>query len=383
MMRARDASPILRGQLHVNGERRGEKAAPRASEQGFILLSVLWLLVALGAVGLHGSLRMKTERIAAANTLDELRAREAAMAGAEYARARLSAAMLDRADDLRAEAAAAQATALQQAQGLRGQAARQAVTAATRPRTLGQLFRQSDPSEDPWRDPEGLVVRDGGLVEAGWDLTLRDPGAAVHLNVADDLSLQAFFANGLGLDAALADQLAQAILDWRDEDDLPRILGAERDAYLAEGAAVLPANRPFREVGELRHVLGMTDEIFQRAEPYLTLVGSGRINLNAAPRPVLLSIPGMTEAGADEFIRLREAGTLPRALGELRQAIPQDVIANLTAFGGLGQRVAFQTNEVEILSRGWSRSGGVEVMVRMVVARSDDGALVLWRELDG
>lgn len=359
----------------MNGQRAARRAN-KAREGGFILLSVLWLLVALGAVGLHGSLRMKTERTAAGNALDELRAREAAMAGAEYARARLSAAMLDRADELRTQAAQAQAASAQ-AQGARGASAQQ------RPRTLGQLFRTSDPSEDPWRDPEGLVVLEGGFPEAGWGLTLRDPGAALHLNLADELALQAFFANGLGLDAALADGIAQAILDWRDEDDLPRIGGAERDEYLKLGAAVLPPNRPFRSVEELRHVVGMTEEIFAAAVPHLTLVGSGRINLNAAPLPVLLSIPGMTESGALEFIRLREGGQLPRSTAELRQVIPADVLANLTAFGNLGQRVAFQTNEVEILSRGMSRSGGVEVTVRMVVARSDEGALVLWRELDG
>jgi len=351
--------------------------------QGFILISVLWLLVALGAVALHGSLRMKTERVAAANSLDELRAREAALAGAEYARARLSAAMLDRADALRAEAAQAQAAAVQSAQSAPSQGQRGRQVAPPRPRTLGQLFRASDPSEDPWRDPEGLVVRSGGLPEASWDLVLRDPGAALHLNVADELSLQAFFANGLRLDAALADQLAQAILDWRDEDDLPRIGGAERDEYLKAGAAVLPPNRPFRSVEELRHVMGMTEEIYQAALPHLTLVGSGRINLNAAPRPVLLSIPGMTEGGVEAFLQLRESGTLPRSAGELREVIPADVLSSLTAFGNLGQRIAFQTNEVEILSWGRSRSGGVEVMVRMVVVCFDDGALVLWRERDG
>ena len=33
-------------------------------------------------------------------------------------------------------------------------------------------------------------------------------------------------------------KLAQAILDWRDEDELPRINGGEREEYLEEGALV-------------------------------------------------------------------------------------------------------------------------------------------------
>jgi Tfp pilus assembly protein PilX len=62
---------------------------------GFILVAVLWLIVALGAVGLDASLRSRTRRLAAANVLDQTRARAAAMAGTEYARSRLTAAMLD------------------------------------------------------------------------------------------------------------------------------------------------------------------------------------------------------------------------------------------------------------------------------------------------
>ena len=77
----------------------------KARRDGFVLIAALWLLVALGAVGLDVSLRSRSRRLAAANLVDETRARGAAFAGAEYARSRLTSAMLGRAEELRADAA--------------------------------------------------------------------------------------------------------------------------------------------------------------------------------------------------------------------------------------------------------------------------------------
>ena len=67
---------------------------------GFALVAALWLLVALGAVGLQTALASRARRQATANLLDEVRARNAVMAGTEYARSRLTAAMLGRAEEL-------------------------------------------------------------------------------------------------------------------------------------------------------------------------------------------------------------------------------------------------------------------------------------------
>ena len=52
------------------------------SEGGFALIAVLWLLVALSAIGVQAALETRTERLAAANLLDQTRSREVAMAGA-------------------------------------------------------------------------------------------------------------------------------------------------------------------------------------------------------------------------------------------------------------------------------------------------------------
>jgi type II secretory pathway component PulK len=332
-------------------------------------MAALWLLVALGAVGLQVSLQNRVRRLSAANLLDETRARTAAEAATEYARSRLASAMLGRADELRAQAAA------------------QATTSAARQRVQRQnlrtLFRQADPGEDPWREPEELVAPDFALNDVTATLRLRDTGAALNPNEADELMLRQFLAQGLRIDYAQADELAQAILDWRDEDDLPRLNGAEHDQYIEAGAAVLPPNRPFARLHELRFVRGMTPELFELMQPYLTLVSSGRINVNAAPEPVLLALPGFTPAAATAMMQLRQAGRFPRTAQELRALLPTSAVNVLNDNQReFNRRSAYTTDEVEIDARVDLPGSPVSARALIVVARATAGASVVWRKVE-
>ena len=333
--------------------------------EGFILITVLWLLVALGAVGLNAAMRFRTERLATANLLDEARGREAANAGAEYARARLVGAALDRAEELRAETRAQQARS------------------RSRTQSVESLFRNASPLDDVWREPQELVIGEKVLGDASFSLRLRDTGAAFDLNAADEEMLRGFFSLGLDLDYALADRITQAILDWRDEDELPRLGGAEREEYLRAGAAILPANRPFTTVDELRHVLGVTPEIFAAARPHLILISSGRINVNAAPEAVLMGLPGMTETAAREIVQLRAAGTFPDDTNALLGSLSAASSTPLRAAGRrFSQRVSFRTTEVEILSEGRVQGSPIGSVLRVILTRTDDGAAVIAKEFE-
>ena len=331
-------------------------------------MAALWLLVALGAVGLQTALASRARRQAAANLLDEVRARNAVMAGTEYARSRLTAAMLGRAEELRSEA-------MDQARSSRD---RRRIAGAS----LGRLFRSVDPLEDPWRAPQELIVPEMTFGEARYALLLRDVGAALNLNEADEGMLRQFFSMGIGMDYAEADELAQAILDWRDEDDIPRLNGGERDEYLEEGALVLPPNRDFVDVDELRHVRGMSPEVYVAAAPHLTLIGDGEINLNSAPEPVLLAVPGMDRGSVTQLLRLRDSGVLPRRDSELLALLPGGVAQAVEAQGrGFSNRTTYTTDQVEILAQGWVEGGVVQVTSRVVVSRGSTEARVVWREV--
>ncbi len=333
-------------------------------EEGFILIAVLWLLVALGAVGIHAGLQMRTERLAVANVLDEVHARQWALAGAEYARSHLTAALFGRGDELRAETARAE-------EQLGG-------TGVPGTRNMFQMVTNVN---DPWRDPQELVTSQMRFGYSTFSLQLRDAQSVLNLNVADAEMLTGFFSQGLGLDFARADRLAQAISDWRDEDDIPRVGGAEREEYLSAAAAMLPPNQYFADLDELRYVLGMTPEIFEAARPYLTIQNSGRINVNAAPGPVLHALPGMTPEAVQEILRLRESGYYPTSLGRLISTLPGGMGKLLQSVGRrFTARATFRTSEVEIVSEGGLEGSPVMARVRYVVVRSNTGARVAIRE---
>src|SRR5690606_9094600 len=119
-----------------------------------------------------------------------------------------------------------------------------------------------------------LMAFGKALGDSEFTLDVHDTGVSIHLNEATEDMLRNFLSQGLRIDYAAADRLTQAILDWRDPDDIPRINGGEAEQYVKAGAAVLPANRLFAEPEELRHVLGMTPEIYAAMRPHVTVVGS-------------------------------------------------------------------------------------------------------------
>lgn len=175
-------------------------------------------------------------------------------------------------------------------------------------RTNVRTARRVTTSLDTWHDLDAQLT--DGLTVAGVEVTARaiDLGTVRNLNLASEVELQTLIAAVLR-DAQVARALAQAILDWRDQDSLPRALGGEAEAYANAGLLIPPDNANFRTVDDLRHVIGMTPERLDALRPYLTTVGNvSRVNLNAAPEPLLRTLPGMTDALLAQILALRAGG---------------------------------------------------------------------------
>lgn len=133
------------------------------------------------------------------------------------------------------------------------------------------------------------------FAEASLRVELYDESGKLDLNAAPTELLDALFVPVVEDDLRRA-QLVAAIEDWRDEDDLVRLNGAEIDQYLAAGRESGPANRSFEEVGELLKVLGMDLDIFRQVRHSLTvLTGASTINPTVAPFEVLMTLPDASE----------------------------------------------------------------------------------------
>ena len=106
--------------------------------------------------------------------------------------------------------------------------------------------------------------------EAAVEIAVTDVGGLVDLNTAS-VRLLAWLLLGHGLAADKAAALAAAIVDFRDEDDLPSRNGAESAAYRTAGLRHGPKNAPFESVTELDQVLGMDLALFARLRNVTTV----------------------------------------------------------------------------------------------------------------
>lgn len=127
-------------------------------------------------------------------------------------------------------------------------------------------------AREPWR-PRAKPY-EAKLGEQKIDVYVQSPQAKIDLNGALSVLLASLFRE-LGYEAELADKFGDRIADWRDEDILVRLNGAENRAYLEAGLEDGPANRPFADVSELQNVLGIDANIYACVRPYLTLYAPG------------------------------------------------------------------------------------------------------------
>jgi general secretion pathway protein K len=171
-----------------------------------------------------------------------------------------------------------------------------------------------DPNDETRMLADGRVysqVLDGVTVE----VSATDERGKLDINTADELTLVNLFT-GHGMEFADAEFLAAAVLDWRDEDELERVNGAEVDVYDAAGLQVGPANRPFLITEELLQVIGMSFELYRRLEPGITVYSrASEPDPAFAPVEALMALPDITYDEAVNFVEQRNSQIPGESLG--------------------------------------------------------------------
>lgn len=136
-------------------------------------------------------------------------------------------------------------------------------------------------------------------------VVILDESGKIDLNTASNALLKGLFKSA-GLSEEASEALLDAVLDWRDSDNLRRANGAEEEHYRAAGRDYVPSNAPFDTVDELQRVLGMSPELYRRLAPALTVYSrQPGVNASIAPREVLLAIPGVNPALVEQFLQQR------------------------------------------------------------------------------
>ena len=117
------------------------------------------------------------------------------------------------------------------------------------------------------------------------------------------------------LETKAAQELENAILDWRDDDENTRPFGAEKPEYKAAKLNYAPRNKPFRSLEELQLVRGMTADVFEWMQPIFTVYAAGQteVELNLAARDVLNVLPEIDVNLLDAYFLARQQAVINHA----------------------------------------------------------------------
>lgn len=151
---------------------------------------------------------------------------------------------------------------------------------------------------------ENGAANDLDLLDGSVELRIQDQSGLIDLNTARRELLQGLFKS-IELDDDVSG-VVDSILDWRDRDNLIRVNGAEDADYRQAGFAHEAKDGPFNSVDELRRVMGMTEAIYDKVRPALTVYShTPGINPDVATREALLAIPGIDPDTIDQFMTER------------------------------------------------------------------------------
>jgi general secretion pathway protein K len=120
-------------------------------------------------------------------------------------------------------------------------------------------------------------------------IAIRDARGLIDINHVQSVLLETVLASA-GIDEAQRRALVDATLDWRDSDNLRHLNGAEDDDYRRAGLQWAARDGPFSCIEEFRYVLGMTNTLFERLAPYLTVYSGQAVVMSEFAPPWLASV---------------------------------------------------------------------------------------------
>ncbi len=178
-----------------------------------------------------------------------------------------------------------------------------------------------------WRADGNLYQVDFGSTQIR--LRLLSEAGKIDINKAGLPLLQGLMAQAPAEEDQQA-KLIGAILDWRDQDDLVNIDGAEKKEYQDAGLKYQPRNKPFQTVEELQMLLGMDERVFNWLEPIITVYsGQAQVNLKVASAKVLNILPSLDTGLIETYLATR--------LESAKNDLPTpEFTASLTGGGGAG-----------------------------------------------
>jgi type II secretory pathway component PulK len=124
---------------------------------------------------------------------------------------------------------------------------------------------------------------------------------------------------------------------------------------LARGVAALAKAGQFWDLNRIRHLPGFDARVLD----YLTVDGTGQVNLGIAPAPVLAALPGLNGEAVRELLANRRYGTPVGSLDDLSEALSPSARAVLDERRReLTPMVSFSSRPLVIRVEGWVAAFG-------------------------
>ena len=174
-----------------------------------------------------------------------------------------------------------------------------------------------------------IPMQDIPFGAGAFSVKIENEAGKININKADQ-NLLRMMLNSFELDDKEKDVIVDSILDWRDNDDLRRLHGAEDEYYQSLPDPYRAKNDDFESVEELLLVRGITPEIYngrlkdivsvytekddirpfrsrrQRVGRNNNDFSYNKININYASQAMLRTLPQMTEELVREIINFRK-----------------------------------------------------------------------------
>jgi len=126
----------------------------------------------------------------------------------------------------------------------------------------------------------------------------------------------------------LPPEIAAQALDWIDADQNPHIPGGAEDLdYLRLQPPYRCANRPFTSPSEMRLLLSVDEESYQRLLPYITTLPTAtKVNINTTSVPVLLALlEELSQSQAESLLEIAQQ----EGFKNLQDFVGQDTLKDM------------------------------------------------------
>ena len=241
--------------------------------------------------------------------------------------------------------------------------------------TSAWLLSQMSPAADgPIRPGQQSIEWQQGPGKIHVDL--MDEAGKIDLNqVQEPLMEKLLMALGYDLDAARP--LATAIVDWRNPSSLARWESAQASGNQLQYDPAHGIQFNYSSVEELLQVPGMKPEIYYGryvrhddgkivrlpglSECVTVDSGSGKININYAPYPVLVAATGMNTQAADYIVAGRTEKPFV-AVADVTDRFPASISGDV--FSSLSTQIS---GRYTLLATGQT-TGGIVARIRVVVS---------------